>query len=177
MGILDGVRKLLVKESDPAVSKLYGTCVEAARRPFFYADYGVPDTVDGRFDLLLLHVCLLMLRMIDHAGLKQQLFDLMFADMDRSLREMGVGDMSIGKKMKPMLAGFYGRANAYKSALENADDTALIAALSRNLFGLAAGEAPHAAELAQYVRKTVSALNMQNDNDLSQGNLRFSPIA
>ena len=177
MGILATLRHLLVKETDPAISQLYTTCVEAARRPVFYATHGVPDTVDGRFDLLLLHVTLVIMRLKNNIVARQSLFDLMFADMDRSLREMGVGDMSIGKKMKPMLAGFYGRAGAYKAALENGNDDALITALSRNIYGLASGVAEHAPPIARYVRSVVAALATQSDETLAQGKLSFPPIA
>jgi cytochrome b pre-mRNA-processing protein 3 len=172
MGLLHTLRNLLVRKIDPATAELYARCVEAARRPVFYAALGVPDTIDGRFDLLLLHICLLMLRLNDTAA-KQQLFDMMFADMDRSLREMGVGDMSIGKKMKPMLAGFYGRAGAYKAALAEPDDESLTEAISRNLFGLASGMADHAPRLARYVRTAVASLESQGDAGLAQGNVSF----
>src|SRR6202042_1273633 len=100
----------------------YNICVAQARSPEFYSVLGVPDTVDGRFDLLVLHVALVMRKLGPEADIKQQLFDLMFADMDQSLREMGVGDMSIGKRIKPMIAAFYGRAQAYERALVEGDE-------------------------------------------------------
>ena len=117
----------------PAIADLYNACVLQARQPEFYSAFGVPDTVDGRFDLLLLHVFMLMHRLDHEADAKQELFDLMFADMDRSLREMGVGDMSISRKIKPMISAFYGRGQAYQRALD-ADDTTLAATLRRNLY-------------------------------------------
>lgn len=170
------LHNLFVKKTDPAIAGLYNVCVAAARQPVFYRDYGVPDTLDGRFDLLLLHIVLTMLRMKD-GDARQKLFDLMFADMDRSLREIGVGDMSIGKKMKPMLAGFYGRATAYKAALADSHDEALVTSLSRNLFGLASGTAPHAAEVARYVRASVTKLSTQSDRDIEQGLLSFPVLS
>ncbi|PDH56480.1 MAG: ubiquinol-cytochrome C chaperone [SAR116 cluster bacterium MED-G06] len=116
---------------------LYGNAVEMARAPSFFADHGVADTVDGRFDALALVVALIMRRLKDcgEAGqdLSQQLFDTMFADMDLSLREMGAGDIGVAKRVRVMAEGFMGRLDAYASALDSRDRVALGAALQRNL--------------------------------------------
>lgn len=176
MSLINALRDLLVLPFDAATSRQYNACVAAARQPALYQAGGVPDTVDGRFDLVLLHVLLLMLRLRDEAA-NQKLFDLMFADMDRSLREMGVGDMGMARRMKPMLSGFYGRANAYRPALENTDDAALVASLSRNVYGLTEDTAPAAPILAAYVRRAQSALASQTDADLKQGRLSFPVFA
>lgn len=100
--------------------KLYAAIVAQARSESFYRDCGVPDTVDGRFDLIVLHTYIVLdrLRAEGEAGrkLSQQLFDTLFDDMDRSLREMGVGDLSVGKHVKRMASGFYGRMKAYDEA-------------------------------------------------------------
>jgi cytochrome b pre-mRNA-processing protein 3 len=175
MSIIGAWRDLIAQPFDPATTKLYGVCVAAARQPVFYARFKVPDTIDGRFNLLVLHILLAMLRLTDSKA-KQRLFDLMFADMERSLREMGVGDMSIGKKMKPMLIGFYGRANAYQSALAESGDDALLAALSRNLYGMATGTAEDAQVLADYMRASAKVLATQNEVDILQGALAFPAI-
>ena len=175
MGMFTKLRELLVRKIDPTTSELYHNCVAAARQPVFYTKYAVPDTVDGRFDLLLLHVALVMLRLHDHTA-KQKLFDLMFSDMDRSLREMGVGDMSIRKKMKPMLAGFYGRAAAYQAALQQPDDAKLIAAVSRNLYNDVSGNAPPASAIAQHIRVTTTSLQNQNEADIMRGHVSFPSL-
>jgi cytochrome b pre-mRNA-processing protein 3 len=172
MSIVSKLCDLLVRKIDPAISNLYQACVTAARQPVFYARYGVPDTIDGRFDLLLLHITLVMLR-LGNITTKQKLFNLMFADMDRSLREMGVGDMSIGKKMKPMLAGFYGRTGAYHNALQQPDVAKLIAAVSRNLYNDASGNAPHAPAIAQYMRDAAATLQNQSEAAIMQGQISF----
>jgi len=116
---------------------LYGNAVEMAREPAFFAEHGVADTVDGRFDALALVVALIMRRLKDcgAAGheLSQQLFDTMFADMDLSLREMGAGDIGVAKRVRVMAEAFMGRLDAYASALDNGDRVALAAALQRNL--------------------------------------------
>jgi len=116
---------------------LYGNAVGLARDPAFFADHGVADTVDGRFDALALVVALIMRRLKDCGEngqvLSQQLFDTMFADMDLSLREMGAGDIGVAKRVRVMAEAFMGRLDAYATALDNADRAALAAALQRNL--------------------------------------------
>lgn len=123
---------------------LYGAAVAAARRPEFYLEMGVADSLQGRFDLVGLHVALLIRRLRhdeDAAGkeIAQAVFDAMFNDMDMNLREMGVGDMSISRRVKGLWEAFHGRAQAYEAALDAGDVSALEAALLRNLM---AGHAP-----------------------------------
>ena len=127
--------------------ELYTAAVGAARDPSLYGPGAVPDTLDGRFDLIALHVALLVRRLRGDAdprgpGLAQAVFDAMVADMDLSLREMGVGDMSIGKRVKRMWEAWHGRARAYEAALEAGDRPGLEEALSRNVWR---GEAPDGA--------------------------------
>src|SRR5262245_48094906 len=96
---------------------LYAAAIAQARQPVFYAGLRVPDTVDGRFELVALHVFLILQRLKSEpeaTPFAQALFDTMFADMDRNLREMGVGDLSVGKKVKAMAQGLYGRIAAYE---------------------------------------------------------------
>jgi len=171
MGLLQKLRGLVTPSVDPALAALYAACVAASRQPVFYARLGVPDMVDGRFDMLLLHV-FLVIRRLSHLSVKQKLFDMMFADMDRSLREMGVGDMSIGKKIKPMLSGFYGRAEAYEKALAAPDDAALVAALARNIYGRESADG--AMVLAHYVRASVALLAATDEAALVQGLFAFA---
>jgi cytochrome b pre-mRNA-processing protein 3 len=116
--------------------ELYGCAVRAARTPWFYAELGVPDTLDGRFDMVGLHAYLLIRRLsADPAGqkLSQAVFDAMFSDMDINLREMGVSDLSVGKRVKTMWEAFHGRAHAYAEAMKTGPET-LAEALSRNLW-------------------------------------------
>jgi len=120
-----------------AAERLYFAAVGAARQPAVYAALAVPDSVDGRFDMIALHVHLLLrrLRQLGSAGqaLGQELVDVMVADMDRSLREMGVGDLSVGRQVKRMVKAFYGRGRAYDQAF-GGDLADLHAALARNLY-------------------------------------------
>src|SRR5579862_3636229 len=123
-----------------AAVSAYRSVVEQARQPVFFVEYGVPDTVDGRFELICLHAFLYLHRLRrerpSSAALAQCFFDVMFADFDRSLREMGTGDLSVGREIKRMAQAFYGRISAYETGLA-ADDAVLLPALARNLFGTA----------------------------------------
>jgi cytochrome b pre-mRNA-processing protein 3 len=173
MSLLQRLHSFLSKPvAEPPVADMYRLCVEQARQPAFYQTLGVPDTIDGRFDLLLLHVFIVMQRLGDEARLKQQLFDLMFSDMDRSLREMGVGDMSISRKIKPMISAFYGRGYAYQKALLESDDV-LAATLGRNLYGSVHAAPDILQQMAAYVRRIVAALEQQPLEDIIKGKLEF----
>ncbi|MCU0886639.1 MAG: ubiquinol-cytochrome C chaperone [Rubritepida sp.] len=139
---------------------LYAAAVEAARAPRLYAELGAPDTTAGRFELICLHVALVIRRLRALAepradALSQAMFDAMFSDMDVTLREMGVGDLSVGKKVKNLWEGFHGRAEAYGAALDAGDMAGLAEALARNVWaaepppeGAPAALAAHAAGLA-----------------------------
>ncbi|MDU7523930.1 MAG: ubiquinol-cytochrome C chaperone family protein [Roseomonas mucosa] len=120
MGLLGLLRR---KPFERAGFELYTASVAAARAPGLFGTIGVPDTLEGRFDAIALHVALLVHRLRhdpDPRGreLAQAVYDAMFADMDLNLREMGVGDMSIGRRVKAMWEAFHGRARAYEAALE-----------------------------------------------------------
>jgi cytochrome b pre-mRNA-processing protein 3 len=152
--------------AEPAVQvvarQLYVDAVHQARRPEFYLHCNVPDTADGRFDMIVLHVVLVMRRLKrDHdqaAETAQALFDLMFADMDQNLREMGVGDISIGKRVKAMAKSFFGRLAAYDLALSAEDDLALCAALRRNLYRKSSPSDGDVAAMASYMRRESAKL-------------------
>ena len=120
--------------------ELYGEAVRAARTPWFYSELGVPDTLDGRFDMVGLHAYLLIRRLsADPVGepaaqkLSQAVFDAMFSDMDINLRELGVSDLAVGKRVKTMWEAFHGRANAYAEAMKIGPES-LADALARNLW-------------------------------------------
>jgi cytochrome b pre-mRNA-processing protein 3 len=159
--------------------ELYGAAVAAAREPVYYLDYAVPDTLQGRFDLVGLHVALLIRRLRHDAApagkdLAQAVFDAMFNDMDKSLREMGVGDMSISKRVKRMWEAFHGRAQAYEAALDAGDAQGLADALLRNLW---AGSPPEdttaAPRLAARAMVIEAALAAQPMEALNAGRLAF----
>jgi cytochrome b pre-mRNA-processing protein 3 len=114
---------------DTPAGLIYGALVAQARDPWFYGELGVPDTVEGRFEMIALHGFIVLNRLKlekrDGSPLAEQLgqaiFDLMFADMDRNLREMGVGDLGIAKRVKALIKGFYGRIKAYEEGLSGVD--------------------------------------------------------
>lgn len=110
-----------------------------ARLPVFYEDYNVPDTPYGRFDMIALHCYLLMRRLNKNGEAKQSqaIFDRMFKILALGMREMGVGDLSVPKKMKKFMHDFNGRATQYEKLLEAGDDAAMIEALRRNVYGTA----------------------------------------
>jgi cytochrome b pre-mRNA-processing protein 3 len=159
-----------------AADLAYRRVVEQARQPVFFCDYGVPDTLDGRFELISLHAFLYLHRLKaerpQSIRLCQSFFDRMFADFDRALREMGTGDLSVGKEVKRMARAFYGRIGAYEEGLAG-DDTGLVAALTRNLFGTVSASAPFAGAMASYVRSTVGALRRQSAAELLAGRILF----
>jgi cytochrome b pre-mRNA-processing protein 3 len=162
--------------------ELYSTAVAAARQPRFYAEWGVPDTVPGRFEMVCLHNGLLIHRINregspkggkDARDLAQSCFDAMFADMDVNLREMGISDLRVGNRVKMLWEGFHGRAQAYIEAIEAGDDAALAAALMRNVWvkELAPDGAPEA--LARHARAVEATLAPQSFAALAEGKVVF----
>jgi cytochrome b pre-mRNA-processing protein 3 len=151
---------------DEIIASLYGMIVAQARVPVFYRIYGVPDTVNGRFEMVLLHAVLVLRRLEDEGrgpgrDLGQAIFDRFCRDMDESMREMGVGDLAVPRKMRRVGEAFYGRQAAYRAALAAPDDAALAAALERNVFaGAPEGDGPR--RLASYVRAAMSRLAGQD---------------
>lgn len=148
-----------------AAAALYAAAMARAREPRFYAEFGVPDTLDGRFDCLAMHVMLLVRRLgrdAEGRDLVQPLYDAMFDDMDRTLREMGVGDLGVGRRVQQMGEALLGRIKAYGEGLDRSDDELLAAALARNLFGTVAAPAPGAvATIARYLRRSETSLAAQ----------------
>ena len=168
---------LFTRRPERAGYKLYGAAVAAARMPAFYTDWGVPDTLDGRFDLVGLHVYLLIERLTTPpttggAALAQAVFDAMFSDMDINLREMGVGDLSVGAKVRQMWEAFHGRAAAYESALAAGDAGALAGALSRNVWRGATPEGA-ADRLAAHILAQDAHLGGQALDKLTRGDVTF----
>jgi cytochrome b pre-mRNA-processing protein 3 len=169
---------------EDAAHALYGILVAQARRPEFYTRLGVPDTMDGRFDMLVVHAALVLRRLAiggvenpanrksPGARLAQELFDLMFKDMDRNLREMGVSDYKVGKEVKKMARAYYGRALSYETGFK---DGTLEKALTENIYR-ANDTDPETAQvtaLANYMRREAVALNAVPEDRLLAGLLSF----
>jgi cytochrome b pre-mRNA-processing protein 3 len=155
------------------IEAIYGMIVTQAREPLFYRDLGVPDTVDGRFDLLVLHLWMVLrrLRAVEGgAGACQALFDRFCEDMDGNLREMGVGDLTVPKRMQAFGEAFYGRAAAYDLAIADGRE-ALAQALCKNI--LNGGQIENARRLAYYVEAATAALAGLDDVALQRASWRF----
>ncbi len=137
------------KHTHSVAKNLYACALENTRQKIFYTQYAIPDSFDGRFDLLLLHIFLILNRIMDqenYKDLSQALFDITFKDMDQTLREMGIGDMGVPKHMKRMMKAFNGRMHNYQIAvapetlvnheIEGLTATSLENTLARNLYSV-----------------------------------------
>ena len=151
MGLLDFLKP---HDKTTSVHEAYLSIVKQARRPELYMTGGAPDNFDGRFDMMALHVHLVLRRLralgMGRSDIGQDLFDLFFKDMDQAMREAGVGDMGVGKKVQKMVEAFYGRATAYDEVLDalhdiNREDmvSGIYDILSRNLYPDVALSAQH----------------------------------
>jgi len=174
MGLLSALRR---PPHERAGFILYGAAVAAARAPFFYADLGVRDSVEGRLDLIHLHAALLVRRLrrdADKRGpaLAQAVFDAMFSDMDVNLRELGVSDLVVGKRVRGLWEAFHGRAVVYEAALDADDDAAMAIALARNVWREDAAS-PAAQRLARIASAQAKHLQSQEFATLLAGQVQF----
>ena len=166
------------------IQSLYGAIVAQARLPAFYTLYGVEDTVEGRFELIVLHLVLLLRRLARREGantsaqhpfdpaLGQPLFDAFCRDLDDNLREMGVGDLAVPRRMRRFGEAFYGRQAAYDAAFAAADEGELEKALARNIFGLTDVD-EKAVRLARYARAAATHLDAASEDRLLAGQALF----
>ncbi|WP_369723297.1 ubiquinol-cytochrome C chaperone family protein [Bradyrhizobium sp. LLZ17] len=155
------------------IEAIYGMIVTQAREPIFYRDLGVPDTVNGRFDLLLLHLWLLLRRLRtaqDGVEPSQVLFDRFCEDMDDNLREMGVGDQTVPKRMRAFGEAFYGRVQAYDQAIDSGAE-ALAQAICKNILNGAGID--RARRLAVYAQAAEAALGLAGEQALLLGSFKF----
>lgn len=163
-----------------SIQRLYGAIVAHSRDPGFYTDFEVPDTIEGRFEMIVLHAFLLFHRLKgeDEARreLGQRVFDTFCADMDANLREMGVGDLTVPKKMKRVAEAFYGRVGVYDEALASGDEAVLAQALLRNVYGSEAERTTEAAALAACIRQRVAALAAVPFEVFAGGELPLPPL-
>ncbi|WP_018181783.1 ubiquinol-cytochrome C chaperone family protein [Kaistia granuli] len=167
------------RRNEAIAYSLYGAIVAQARQPALYTEFSVPDTLDGRFDMIVLHGFLLFHRLKSEnesdRQVGQDVFDIFLKDMDGTLREMGVGDISVPKKLKKMAEAFFGRIRAYDEALESGDRAALGDAIERNVFPDGAPEGA-AARIADYADSSVKSLAAQPLATLLTGDLAYSPL-
>jgi cytochrome b pre-mRNA-processing protein 3 len=156
-----------------AVYAVYSSIVAQSRQPHLYAEWGVPDTVTGRFDMICLHLALLLRRLRgegkDAAAFSQALFDLFFKDMDRSHREMGVTDLGVPKKIQKIGNVFYGLLASLNEALDTGDAARVEEVLRRNVY--ADGDAVGAASLAAYLLQEAAELAAISTHQIVAGRL------
>lgn len=173
-------RLLRQNPSAGTIQGLYGAIVAQARLPGFYLRYGVPDTVEGRFDLIVVHLFLVMERMGRARDLpadkrqqrSQQLVEAFCQDLDHNLREMGVSDLAVPRRMRSYMEAFLGRSDAYRAAFAAGDREACARALGRNVFG--SPEPPDGAFLmADYMGRAAERLNAIPDATLAAGAVEF----
>ncbi len=166
------------KSRKEAAARLYDTVVAQSRLPVFYDRFGIADTIDGRFDLIILHVFLMVNRMgqLGPGGrkLSQALFDRMFKTMEPSLREMGIGDLGIPKHMKKMMKAFNGRLHVYHDAFESGAD--LQSAIARNIYRTDT-LSNDSAEMTRYALASRDAFAGLALNDFLNGAVSFPDIA
>lgn len=179
MKLMSLFRRSAKDEAVEAAHRIYVAAVEQARLPAFYAVLGVPDTLEGRFEVVAAHVHLVLRRLGTEGeaaqALGQRVFDVMFADMDQSLRELGVGDLSVGKRVKYLAQSFYGRAAAYDEGYVRGDEV-LREALVRNLYATTEAESGAVGALATYLREAEVRLARQPAADISAGRLDFPAV-
>lgn len=168
------------RQKNNVAADIYKGLVAHARQPAFYLSYGVPDTMLGRFEMICLHSFLLFRRLgkTDRAGriLSQLIHDLMFADFDRTLREQGVGDMGIGKRVKKLAKNLYGRIAAYEAGLAG-EPAELADALRRNLYGSVTPSGAEVEAMIAYIKSAIAGLDAQPAPDLMSGRVVFPDAA
>jgi cytochrome b pre-mRNA-processing protein 3 len=165
------------------IAALYGAIVAQARNPVFYVDFAVPDTPEGRFELIVLHLAVVCRRLARAEGadrataqaLSQAVFDWFCRDMDHNLREMGVSDQGVPKKMRKLGEAFYGRGKSYDAALQALPDEApLEALLTRTVY--ADADATPASRLAAYLLRQRAALAGQALDRLLGGEVDWASV-
>ena len=161
------------QQSIRSANMVYGILVAQARKPIFYTTHSVADTIDGRFDMVALHLFIVLRRLdsVDGGRLMQQgLANITIADMDQSIRELGVGDTGVSKRIKVMAKAFWGRFEAYNIV----EQKALASGVTKNVFRGDATKAKQSHALAKYIIAQIEFLNKQDDLAILEGNLKFN---
>jgi cytochrome b pre-mRNA-processing protein 3 len=165
------------RSEQEAAGRIYAACVDAARRPALFLAYGVPDTFQGRFEMLALCLFPVLNRLMHEPGddpeLARLVSEIFVDDMDAAFREMGVSDPAVPKRMKTLYHSFAGRITAYRNALRN--DADLRAAVARNVFPGATEDA-RGAPLADYMRAATRAVAAADIDALRQGRIPFPEL-
>lgn len=169
------------RQRERTIAALYGAIVAQSRLPVFFAERGLPDTLEGRFESVALHAWLVMRRLAmggqEVAAFNQALFDFMFADLDFNLREMGAGDMKVGDRVKDLASHYYGRVAAYDAGIAAMDDASeLESAIDRNLFGSTLPDPAHVKAMADYTRRQLAHMESFPIDRLLAGDVEFAAL-
>ena len=158
------------------IDHIHGEIVAAARAPALYQEAGVADTIEGRFEMVVLHAALLVRQLValgpQGAEMAQELVDRVFRGFEDALREMAIGDAGVARRIKTMAGDFAGRSRAYAAALDSGDEAALAAALARNVYR-APAVSPEATGLARRVVAAAATLDQARYEDFAAGRFRF----
>ncbi len=183
--MLQGLNRLFGKNREHVsdarkVGSLYGVIMTQARTPALFQEYGVPDEFENRFELLTLHMFLVLTRLKreGRAGhdLSRLLTEYMVSDLDRTCREMGIGDVGVVKRMKGFMSGFYGRLLAYEKAAASEDPKDILRALDKNLFANISTDIPKLEAMRAYIAKQTAHLDAQSFAALQKGEISFSLV-
>jgi cytochrome b pre-mRNA-processing protein 3 len=159
------------------IGQLYGRIVTQARNPRFFEAYGLKDDFETRFELLVLHMFLILDRLEREGAparaLSQELIEYMVSDLDRNVREAGVGDVGVVKRMKHFMEAFYGRLHAYGQALEAEDRKEILRALDRNLYAATSTHLPSLEKMQNYIQRQREILRTQSLENFMQGAILF----
>lgn len=169
------------REREAQISRLYDQILAQARHPAFFTEGRVPDTVEGRTDMMLLHLFLFLHRLKDETGeiheLARGVCDRFFAEFDRALREMGVGDLTVPKKMRKVADIYTGCSAAYGKAIMSGDPDELPEAVLRNIYGRSEDRRHQAQALAHHIRRATAALAAAPAQTFASGKIPFpSPV-
>jgi cytochrome b pre-mRNA-processing protein 3 len=180
--MLGALRKWFIPKPPQAVEDTYIALVSAARNQFFYAELGVPDTLDGRFGLIVLHLFLIEHRLIakdaspQERNFAQFLSEAFFWDMDRSIRELGVADTGVSKRIKKMGKAYHGALQAYGAGI--ADAKLMRSALARNLYGTVEnGDVTVLGRMADYMQQMHMHLAATDSSVILSGQCRWPDAA
>ena len=168
------------KRLNATAHEIHGSIVAQTRKPVFYANWCVPDTVEGQFEVLVVHLSLVIRRMngggAEMVSLGQRVAEAFIEDLDDSFREMGVGDLTVPKRMKAASEAYHGRLLAYSDALDSDNGAALCAALERNIEGGADAPAPDIKLMTDYIMRSAARLSTLGLEEISIGRDIFAEI-
>jgi len=166
------------KRLNHTAHEIYGSIVAQSRQPVFYADWNVPDTLEGRFEVLVVHMSLFIHRMKhshkDGEALGQRVAEVFIDDIDGSFREMGVGDLAVPKHMKAASEAYLGRLLAYSAAFDGGCEDELQAVILRNIGGIDNSKALDIEKMAGYMTRSAAILSAQGIDEISSGTVKFA---